>query len=64
MMLYEDGHFLLDDPISEWIPEYAEMSVVLDDGDSETQPTAADRVAAARPITVRHVLTHMREPSG
>src|SRR5690606_1894952 len=27
MMLHEQGHFLLSDPISKWLPEYSEMQV-------------------------------------
>lgn len=52
MMLFEEGHFLLDDPISEWIPEFADKKVLV-----ETEG-GVGRVPAARPITFRHVLTH------
>ena len=52
MMLYEEGHFLLDDPISKWLPEYAGLQVRVDG------PPVARREPAARPVTVRHVLTH------
>jgi CubicO group peptidase (beta-lactamase class C family) len=48
MMLWEDGKFMLDDPISKWLPSYANKMVV-DNG---------LLVPAARPVTVRHVLTH------
>jgi CubicO group peptidase (beta-lactamase class C family) len=49
MMLYEEGHFLLTDPISKFLPEFASMQV--DDG-------AGGLVEQARPINIRHVLTH------
>jgi CubicO group peptidase (beta-lactamase class C family) len=52
MMLYEEGHFLLDDPITKWIPELEGKEVL------EDTPDGSTRVKAARPITVRHVLTH------
>ena len=52
MMLYEEGHFLLTDPISNWIPEIADKAVIVQD-DSGVQ-----RVPAARAITFRHVLSH------
>ena len=52
MMLYEEGRFLLDDPIAKWLPEYADKEVLL------AGPTRARREPAARPVTVRHVLTH------
>jgi CubicO group peptidase (beta-lactamase class C family) len=48
MMLWEDGKFMLDDPISKWLPAYADK-MVREDG---------KLVKPARPVTVRHVLTH------
>jgi len=50
MMLWEEGKFLLDDPISKWLPGYAQKTVL--------DPLTAQRVPAIRPITVRQVLTH------
>src|SRR5204863_4136549 len=55
MMLYEEGKFLLDDPISKFIPEFANP-VVLDsfivaDTTFTTKP-------AKREITIRDLLTH------
>ena len=53
MMLFEEGEFLLDDPIAKWIPEYANHTVRINrDG---VRPQV---VPEARPVTVRHVLTH------
>ena len=53
MMLFEQGRFLLDDPIAKWLPEYADHTVrLVDDG------VRARTVSEARPVTVRHVLTH------
>jgi CubicO group peptidase (beta-lactamase class C family) len=52
MMLWEEGYFLLDDPISRYLPEYGEKDVVVE------SEGGATRVPAARPITFRHVLTH------
>jgi CubicO group peptidase (beta-lactamase class C family) len=52
MMLFEEGHFRLDDPISDWIPEYANHSVLVSDGARQRQ------VPEERPVTFRHVLTH------
>ncbi len=52
MMLFEEGYFLLDDPISKFMPEYANKEVVVEvDG-------GVLRVPAERPITFRHVLSH------
>ena len=53
MMLFEEGKFLLDDPIAKWIPEYENHTVRINaDG---VRPRV---VPEARPVTVRHVLTH------
>lgn len=47
MMLWEEGRFMLDDPISKWLPSYANK-MVMENGS----------LVKARPVTVRHVLTH------
>lgn len=52
MMLYEEGHFLLTDPITDWIPELEGKQVIV------TDELGTHRVAAERPITFRHVLSH------
>ena len=52
MMLFEEGRFRLDDPISNWLPEYTDHQVRIVDG------VRARVVPEARPVTVRHVLTH------
>lgn len=53
MMLFEEGRFLLDDPIAKWIPEYENHMVRINaDG---VRPIV---VLELRPVTVRHVLTH------
>ena len=48
MMLWEDGKFMLDDPISKFLPSYKNQ-MVLENG---------QLVKPARPVTVRHILTH------
>jgi CubicO group peptidase (beta-lactamase class C family) len=57
MMLVEEGKLLLSDPISKWMPEYAEPQVAEPLPDSAGGPRYR-LVPAARPITVRHLLTH------
>lgn len=54
MMLYEQGVFLLENPISRWLPEFADVQV-WDGGTAEEPQTRAP----ARPVTVHDVLTHM-----
>ncbi len=55
LMLLEEGAFLLDDPVSKYIPAFKTMKVLdkFNPADSSytTQP-------AKRPITIRHLLTH------
>ena len=53
MMLYEEGRFLLNDPISKFIPEFKNPKVLVKpaSGQSYTIP-------ASREITIKHLLTH------
>ncbi|GAA0742334.1 serine hydrolase [Dactylosporangium roseum] len=53
MMLWEEGHFELTDPISRWLPEFADVRVF--DKGSASQPFT---VPAMEPIRVWHLLTH------
>lgn len=55
MMLWEEGRFRLDDPISKWIPEFKEMEVLEDFDEADTSYTT---VPAENEITIRHLLTH------
>jgi len=58
MMLYEEGHFLLSDPVSKWIPEFASPMVAERAPMQEGRGEPVRLVSAVRPITVRHILTH------
>lgn len=55
MMLWEEGKFSLDDPISKYIPEFENVqvldSLIEKDSSYVTKP-------ANKPITIRHLLTH------
>jgi len=53
MMLFEEGRFRLDDPISRYIPELREMKVFK--GGTADAPELVD---AKAPITIKHLLTH------
>jgi CubicO group peptidase (beta-lactamase class C family) len=55
MQLYEQGKFLLDDPVSKFIPEF-KNPVVLDK--YNVADTTYTTVAAKREITIRHLLSH------
>lgn len=56
MMLWEEGKFNLDDPISEYIPEFKNPQVLESFRYSDTSYTA---LAAKDEITIRHLLTHI-----
>ena len=50
MMLYEEGHFQLDTPVSDFIPEFKNMEVY-----NEDQTEILD---AEKAVTIKHLLTH------
>jgi CubicO group peptidase (beta-lactamase class C family) len=53
LILMEEGKLLLDDPVSKYIPEFAETRVFAG-GSAEVPETRAPQ----RPITIRQLLTH------
>jgi len=53
MMLFEEGKFQLNDPVSKWIPELAHPMVAVAEA-----PGGYKLVPADKPITIRHLLTH------
>ncbi|NCI51818.1 beta-lactamase family protein [Sediminibacterium roseum] len=55
MMLYEEGKFLLDDPISKYIPAFRKPVVLDKFNKADTTYTT---VPAKREITIRDLLTH------
>ena len=55
MMLFEEGKFLLDDPISKYIPEFANPGVLDKFNEKDSTYTT---VPANREITIRDLLTH------
>ena len=54
MTLYDEGKFQLDDPVSKFLPEYANLLVVND----RSQGSAAGTPPAPSAITIRQVLSH------
>ena len=52
MMLIEDGHFLLSDPVSKFIPEFANQKVGVENNGK------LDLVPLRRPMTVQDLLRH------
>jgi CubicO group peptidase (beta-lactamase class C family) len=55
MMLWEEGKFQLDDPISRYIPEFKNPEVLVNFRYSDTTFTSRP---ANKEITIRHLLTH------
>ncbi len=49
MMLYEEGRFLLKDPVAKYLPAFANLKVALPGGGTE---------ALKRPLTIHDLLTH------
>ena len=53
LMLFEEGHFLLDDPVAGFLPEFGQTKVFV------RQTSHGLEVAdLERPITIRHLLMH------
>lgn len=55
MMLWEEGKFLLDDPVSKYIPEFKNPRILKSFDASDTSYTTE---AARSEITIRQLLTH------
>jgi CubicO group peptidase (beta-lactamase class C family) len=53
LMLYEEGHFQLDDPVARYLPAFEDVQVY--DTTASGEPT---RVEPRRPMTIRDLLTH------
>jgi CubicO group peptidase (beta-lactamase class C family) len=54
MILYEEGHFLLSDPVSKYIPEFANPKVIT----PSSTPASIEFEPAKREIAIRHLLNH------
>ena len=55
MMLYEEGKFLLDDPISKYIPSFKDPQIIDKFNEADSSYTVKP---AKREITIRQLLTH------
>jgi CubicO group peptidase (beta-lactamase class C family) len=55
MMLWEEGHFQLDDPIAKYVPEFTDTGVLKTFNEEEVTWTTEPVKTA---ITIRHLLTH------
>ena len=55
MILYEEGKFLLDEPVSKYLPEFKNMKVIDKFNEADTTYTT---VPAKKEFTIRELLTH------
>jgi CubicO group peptidase (beta-lactamase class C family) len=53
MILYEEGHFLLEDPVSKYLPEFKNMKVLVKPPQGEPYT-----IPASHEITIRDLLRH------
>jgi len=58
MILYEEGRFTLNQPVSDFIPEFKNMKVLDPPHPQDKTSPPGALVDAKRPITIRHLLTH------
>jgi CubicO group peptidase (beta-lactamase class C family) len=53
MMLFEEGHFRLHDPVHAYLPEFKDIQVAEKDSQGNWQ-----LVSPVRPVSIHHLLTH------
>jgi CubicO group peptidase (beta-lactamase class C family) len=58
MMLFEEGDFLLNDPISTYLPEFKDIGVGVEEIDEATGEKVLTTVPANREVTIRDLLRH------
>ncbi|MEM7134481.1 MAG: GNAT family N-acetyltransferase [Chloroflexota bacterium] len=58
MMLYEEGYFKLSDPVSNFIPEFRDIHVGIDQVNEKSGKTEMELVTPEREMTIHHLLTH------
>ena len=58
MMLVEDGKLALDDPVSKYIPAFADVNVGVEKRDESGKPTLALRAAASARSRIEDLLRH------
>lgn len=55
MMLYEQGHFRLNDPVARYLPEFSQMTVI---GEVDEEGNVTSTVPATMPIKIIDLMTH------
>ena len=58
MILLEEGHFFLDDPVSKFLPELGGLEVAVDETDAQTGKRVFYTTPSRRDITIQDLLRH------
>jgi len=58
MMLFEEGRFLLNDPVSKYLPEFKDLEVGVEEVDEDTGEKVLKTVPAEREVSIRDLLRH------
>jgi CubicO group peptidase (beta-lactamase class C family) len=58
MILFEEGRFLLNDPLSRWLPEFEGIEVGVEEVDENTGEKVLKTVPSEREVTIRDLLRH------
>ncbi len=58
MTLYEEGHFLLTDPVSMYLPEFDSLEVMQLKYDDDGTVSEVEYVAPRQPVLIWHLLAH------
>ena len=54
LMLYEEGHFQLNDPVAKYLPAFKDMKVLVD----PSKGLESETVELESPITIKQLFTH------
>jgi CubicO group peptidase (beta-lactamase class C family) len=58
MILFEEGRFLLNDPVSKYLPEFEGLEVGVEETDEETGEKVLKTVPVNHEVTIRDLLRH------
>jgi len=58
MILFEEGHFMLKDPIARYLPDLADMRVMTEEKDATSGGTTLSTSRARQQITIQDLLRH------
>ena len=58
MQLYEEGHFFLTDPVSKYIPEFANLKVIKVTPNKDSEAPTIEYVDPKSPVQIWHLLSH------